>query len=66
MTAYSIYLQLPSTRGGYILYLQMSDMPCYGDRDPRNPCSEYIAIKYPVDQPLKFKLHPDEKCCFNG
>ena len=34
MTAYSIYLQLPSVSAGSLLQLQCDDAPCLGDSDP--------------------------------
>jgi hypothetical protein len=36
MTVYSIYSQLPSISGDYLLHPEPEDMPCHSDRDQLN------------------------------
>jgi hypothetical protein len=35
-TAYSVYLQLPSTSGGHLLHSKPEDVPCHDDKNPHN------------------------------
>jgi hypothetical protein len=44
VTAYSIYLQLPSISQGSLLHLQSEDTPCHGDRDPHNTNINLIEL----------------------
>ena len=73
MTAYWIYLQLPSVSESHLLHPQPEDVPCHGDRDPLITQHVSMSSGYIIwgenskcsilNTDLKLVSHCDVTCC---